>query len=204
MPSRFRVRYIFRPLVKLIARGANKIGLSPNMVTCLMLVFACMSFMFLVIFTNYLLFSIFVFCTGIFDGVDGALARMTGKATKKGAFFDSTMDRVSEFVIFFALLLHFWNFLFLGIDMKLFVFILFLGSIMISYSRARIENFSDGDFDIGLMARSERLFYLVITSLISFFFGYFEFFVFIFMWLVILTAFYRFINFKRILKSMTN
>lgn len=201
MPSRFRVRHIFKPLVKLVAKGASKIGLSPNIITCLMLAFACMSFIFLVIFANYLLFSIFVFCTGIFDGVDGALARMTDKATKKGAFFDSTMDRVSEFVIFFALLLHFWNSIFFGLDMKLVVFISFLGSIMISYSRARIENFSDGDFDIGLMARSERLLYLVITSLLSFFFGFFDVFVFVFMWLVILTALFRFVKFKRFLNE---
>ncbi len=201
MPSKFRVRHIFRPLVKLIAKGANKIGLSPNMVTCFMLGFAFLSFLSLVMLTNYLLFSILVFCTGILDGVDGALARMTDKATKKGAFFDSSMDRVSEFVIFFAILLHFWNALFFGIDMKLVVFISFLGSIMISYSRARIENFYEGDFDIGLMARSERLFYLVITSAISYFFGYFEAYVFVFMWLVILTAIFRFIKFKNLLKE---
>ncbi|MFX1236946.1 MAG: CDP-alcohol phosphatidyltransferase family protein [Promethearchaeota archaeon] len=204
MPSKFRVRHIFQPLVRLIATGLSKIKVSANMATGVMLVFALLSFGSLAIFSNLLLFSIFIFCTGIFDGVDGAIARLSNNATKKGGFLDSTMDRVSEFVIFFALLIHFWNDLMLGIDMKFIVFISFLASIMISYSRARIENFVKDDFDVGLMARSERLFYLVITSLISFFFGYFHVYVFIFMWLVIFTALFRFFKFKTTLKEESN
>jgi len=72
---------------------------------------------------------------------------------------------------------------------------------MISYTRSRAENFYKGDFDVGLMARSERLFYLMITSLIAFFYGFFNEFLFIFMWLVIGTAVFRFVKISKQIKE---
>ena len=72
---------------------------------------------------------------------------------------------------------------------------------MISYSRARAENFFKGDFDIGLMARSERLFYLVITMMISFFWNFVKEFLFLFMWLVVITYIFRMIKIYNVLKK---
>ena len=204
MPSKFRVRYIFRPLVKVIASRLSKIGITPNIATLIMLFFAILSLISLSLFKNLLLFSIFVFTTGIFDGVDGAIARLKDKSTKSGAFLDSTMDRVSEFIIFLGLLLYCWNETIFLNDMKLVVMISLFSSLMISYSRARAENFFKGDFDVGLMARSERLFYLVITSIIAFFFGFMNEFIFIFMWLVIGTSLFRFFKFNSIIKENEN
>lgn len=202
--SKFRVRYIFRPLVKAIALGLSKIGITPNIATFIMLFFAILSFISLGLFKNLFLFAIFVFTTGIFDGVDGAMARLKDKSTKSGAFLDSTMDRVSEFIVFLGLLLYCWNELLFFIDMKLIVMVSLFSSLMISYSRARAENFFKGDFDIGLMARSERLFYLVITSFIAHFFGFMNEFVFIFMWLVIGTSLFRLFKFNSIIKENEN
>ena len=192
MASKFRLRYIFRPLVNLIAKGLIRIGVTPNLATIIMLSFSVLSFISLVFFRNLLCFSIFVFTTGIMDGCDGAIARLTNNSTKFGGFFDSFMDRFSEFFIFLGLLIFSKNkFLWGFIDMKLIIFISFLASIMISYSRARAEVFFKGDFDIGLMARSERLFYLFITMAIAFFYGFMEEFLWLFMWLVIGTFFFR-------------
>jgi CDP-diacylglycerol--glycerol-3-phosphate 3-phosphatidyltransferase len=133
-----------------------------------------------------------VFITGILDGCDGTIARLTNKSTKFGAFFDSVMDRISEFFIFLGLYIYNQNrFLWNIINMQLIIFITFLASIMISYTRARAENFFKGDFDIGLMARSERLFYLVITMTISFFWNFSNEFLFLFMWFVLGTFFFR-------------
>lgn len=195
MPSRFRLRYIFRPLIKLIAKGLIRIGVTPNIATIIMLSFSILSFISLVIFRNLLYFSFFVFITGIMDGCDGAIARLTNKSTKFGGFFDSFMDRVSEFIIFFGLFIFNYNeFLWNFIDMNLVIFISFLISIMISYSRARAEVFFKGDFDVGLMARSERLFYLFITMILAFFYGFMNKFLFIYMWLVIGTFIFRMIK----------
>jgi phosphatidylglycerophosphate synthase len=202
MPSKFRFRYLFRPVVNLLAKGLIKLGITPNLATIIMFCFSILSFVSLLIFRNLISFSIFIFLTGIMDGVDGAIARLTNKSTKFGGFFDSVMDRTSEFFIFFGLYIYtqnqlLWNF----IDMRLVISFCFIASIMISYTRARVEVFFKGDFDIGLMARSERLFYLVIISIISFFYNFFNLFLFIFMWLTIGTFLFRLIKIYYLIKK---
>ena len=202
MASKFRLRRIFKPLVKSVANFLTKIGVTPNLATFIMLCFSILSFVTLVFFSNLFLFSILVFMMGFFDGVDGAIARIKGKSTIFGGFFDSVMDRMREFVIFCALLLYCWNSLLWGIfDMKLIIFVSFLSSIMISYLRARAEDFFKGDFDFGLMARSERLFYLVITMMIANFYGYVNEFIFIFMLLVLVTAFFRYFRIAKLIRD---
>ncbi|MFX1340281.1 MAG: CDP-alcohol phosphatidyltransferase family protein [Promethearchaeota archaeon] len=211
MPSKLRLRYIFRPLVNLIAKVLSKIGITPNLATILMLFSAILSFIALVFFFNLLIFGIFVFITGIMDGCDGAIARLTNKSSAFGGFFDSVMDRISEFVIFLALLIFSWNeFLWNLIDMKLIIFITFLATLMTSYVRARAENFFKGEFnkrefDLGLMARSERLFYIFITSIIAFCINaFYNEFLFLFMCLVLGTAFFRFFKINNIIKKKQN
>ena len=205
MASSYRLRRIFRPLVKKVAHLLSRVGLSPNLATITMLGFSIISFIFLVFLSNLLLFSIFVFATGFFDGVDGAIAREQEKVTRFGGLFDSLMDRVSEFVIFLALLIYSWNSVLWSIfDMKIIILLSFLSSIMISYLRARAEVFFKGDFDFGLMARSERLFYLVITMLVANFIGYVNEFLFVFMLLVLATAFFRYFKIKILIKEYEN
>ena len=202
MPSKFRLRYLFKPLVNLIAKGLIKIGITPNIATLIMVCFSILSFVSLVFFSNLLYFSIFVFITGLMDGCDGAIARLTNRVTKFGGFIDSIMDRTSEFFIFLGLLFYnqyqlLWN----CIDMTIIILISFSASIMISYLRARAEVFFKGDFDVGLMARSERLFYLVIISIISLFFNFFNLFLFIFMLLVLGTFLFRLIKIYYMIKK---
>ncbi len=205
MASKFRLRRIFRPLVKKVAHLLSRVGLSPNLATISMLGFSIISFILLVFLSNLLLFSIFVFATGFFDGVDGAIAREQEKVTRLGGLFDSLMDRVSEFVIFLALLIYSWNSVLWSIfDMKIIILLSFLSSIMISYLRARAEVFFKGDFDFGLMARSERLFYLVITMLVANFIGFVNEFLFVFMLLVLATAFFRYFKIKILIKEYEN
>ena len=202
MPSKIRLRYIFRPFIKSMAKNLSKLGVTANIATTIMLVFALLSFALLVLFNNPLFFGIAIFLVGIFDGIDGAIARITNTTSKKGTFLDSTMDRFSEFIIFLAILIYCWDqLLWNTINMNLVVFISSFTSIMISYIRARAENEFMGDFDFGLMARSERLFYLVITSIIDFFFGFFNELLFIFMWLVVGTALYRYAKIKEHIKE---
>jgi len=202
MPSKFRLRRIFLPLIKILAKALSNIGVSPNLATCFMLAFSFLSFFFLVFLSNLLLFSIFVFITGIFDGVDGAIARLTNKTSTFGGFFDSLMDRISEFIIFLSLLIYCWdNILWNFVDVRLIILISFIASLMISYLRAKAEIIYKGDFDIGLMARSERLFYIFISMLLTSFLGYINEFLFVFMILVLITGFYRYF---KINKSIIN
>ena len=195
MPSRFRIRFIFKPLINKLAKGLIKIRVTPNIATLIMLIFSILSFLSLAFFQNLLLFSILVFFTGIMDGIDGQIARLTNSVTKLGGFFDSFMDRTSEFFIFLGLIIFCWTqFLWNIFDMRIILFISFLASLMISYCRARAEVFFKGDFDIRLMARSERLFYIFVSMLLAFFYGFINEFLFIYMWLVIGTFLFRIIK----------
>ena len=174
MGSPYRVRRIFKPVVVWIAKFFHKIGALPNHITILMLltsIAACIT----IVFTDlFWLFGILTFLTGIFDGVDGALARLSGKSTKFGAFFDSTLDRVSEIMLYLGLFLKslqlsdgnyfLWGESFHQVLILLSVF----GSLMISYVRSRAENVSNSDFDVGIFARSERLFFLFLICVIPF------------------------------------
>ena len=91
---------------------------------------------------------------GCFDMLDGALARLAQKVTPFGAFLDSTLDRVSEGVIFAAI-----GYVLAidgrSIDVALVVLAL-LGSILVSYTRARAEALGV-ECKVGLMSRPERV-----------------------------------------------
>ncbi len=96
-----------------------------------------------------------------FDMFDGRIARMTGKASKSGAFFDSVMDRFSEAVVFLGLASYYrstW--------VLYFVVLALVGSLMVSYTRARGEGVGV-DAKHGIMQRPERIVYLGVGSIFS-------------------------------------
>jgi phosphatidylglycerophosphate synthase len=96
--------------------------------------------------------------TGILDILDGRIARATGKVTKGGAFFDSVMDRYAELVVFGGLAVFYRG------SWAIYVALAAgLGSVMVSYTRARGEALGV-EVNIGTMQRPERLFYLGVIS----------------------------------------
>jgi phosphatidylglycerophosphate synthase len=99
--------------------------------------------------------------TGILDILDGRIARATGKVTKGGAFFDSVMDRYAELVVFGGLAIYYRHSWALYVTL-----VASLGSIMVSYTRARGEALGV-QVNIGTMQRPERLFYLGVISGLS-------------------------------------
>ena len=178
MPSPFRLRTIFAPLVKLIARACIRIKITANMATGLVLISALIGSLLLILDHSLMWFGIFLFLTGIFDGVDGAIARLTLTQSKFGGVLDSCMDRLSEIIIFSALV---WTqnqyLIFPGWLSLLLLTTSYIGSALISYTRARFdvefinqESIKE-DSNIGLMGRSERLFYLFILCILSQFLG---------------------------------
>jgi CDP-diacylglycerol--glycerol-3-phosphate 3-phosphatidyltransferase len=146
-----------RRIVEYIVRPLAALGLTPNMATLIGLLLngvaaAILASGQLRIGGLALLFA------GLFDMVDGALARVTNKKTTFGAFFDSTIDRYSEGltllgVIVFALRqtpsqTHTWE--------VALAYVAALGSVMVSYTRARAEGLGLS-LKTGLMARPERV-----------------------------------------------
>ena len=154
MPGRDDARrllnnYVERPVASALA----SVGMTPNMVTFVGLAIAVLG-AWLISVGQWWGAGLVVLFAGIFDLFDGALARATGTASDFGALLDSTIDRVSEAVVFFGLLLYYvTNDDDLGAAL---VFAAIIGSLMVSYMRARAEGLGI-ECKVGVMTRPERV-----------------------------------------------
>ncbi len=153
--------------LNVIARGLNALGLTPNMLT----IIGCLA-MFgigaILATGNFALGGVLVIAAGIFDALDGTLARMTNRVTKFGGFLDSTTDRYAEGALFFGIM--YWYLEHGAIYVAYLVFFAMLGSLMVSYARARAEGLGI-ECKEGLMTRFERIALLVIGLIVTAFFG---------------------------------
>ncbi len=101
---------------------------------------------------------------GLMDMIDGRLARVGKQDSKYGALFDSVLDRYSEMVMFLGICYYLiGKHYFLS---SLFAFIGMIGSIMVSYTRARAEGLGVKMADVGLMQRPERILLIGISGVI--------------------------------------
>jgi CDP-diacylglycerol--glycerol-3-phosphate 3-phosphatidyltransferase len=105
---------------------------------------------------------------GLFDIVDGYVARGTGLASPFGAFYDSTLDRVSEIVVFLGLFsVYSGGHPYVGEPWMVYTVALALaGSLMVSYTRARAEALGI-DCKVGLMQRPERVVLLGVAAMLG-------------------------------------
>jgi len=101
---------------------------------------------------------------GIFDMVDGRVARQTDQVTVFGAFFDSVIDRYSDVALFFGLLVYYAR----GNRFFYVVLVAFVmtASLMVSYTRARAEALI-GQCKVGFMERPERIVLIILGALFN-------------------------------------
>ncbi len=98
--------------------------------------------------------------SGFFDVVDGAVARATGRTSARGAFLDSTLDRVSEVLVYLGIII--------GDYTASWVVLVALSlSLLVSYTRAKGDALGVSLAGIGVGERSERLVVLIVASLLS-------------------------------------
>ncbi len=101
----------------------------------------------------------------IFDMLDGRVARQTGRVTKFGAFLDSSLDRLSDMVVFLGIIVfyardtQYHSTLYAALTGAALI-----GSVMISYTSARAESILP-KMDTGFLRRPERVVLLIIGSL---------------------------------------
>ena len=100
--------------------------------------------------------------SGPFDALDGALARTAGRESLFGAFLDSFIDRYSEAAVLLGIL--WWSTLRARHALVLLTFLALVGSLMVSYARARAEGLRIS-CKVGLFSRLERFIVLTITLL---------------------------------------
>jgi CDP-diacylglycerol---glycerol-3-phosphate 3-phosphatidyltransferase len=99
---------------------------------------------------------------GIFDMVDGRVARYTNQVTKFGGFFDSVLDRYSDLALLMGLLVYYAS-----INRNAYVVltaVVMTASVMISYTRSRAEN-TIPSCKVGFLERPERIVLLIIGAL---------------------------------------
>lgn len=108
-----------------------------------------------------LLGGVLVLLAGFVDLLDGAVARLGGRATPFGAVLDSVLDRLSEAAILLGLVVHFW-----GSNVVYLVYAVLVGSFLVSYIRARGEGLGL-KMESGLFTRGERVVVLALGLVFS-------------------------------------
>lgn len=169
-----RIYKIINPII----HGMIKIGITPNMVTTIGFLGNVLATAMFILASEqvtpeaaYAMIgwggAILIF-SGLFDMMDGRLARLGNMSTAFGAFWDSTLDRYSELFSLFGLTLYLLNTV--GTWAGVISFLALVGSIMVSYVRARAEGL-DIECKVGLMQRPERV---VVTSVVAILTGIFN------------------------------
>ena len=140
-----------------------KSRLKPNTLTWLALVISIIAAWTIAI--NHLIIGGFlVLLSGLFDILDGALARSTNQATHFGAVLDSTFDRVSDAIVLLGLLVLYISSE--GFIEIVLIFLALVGALLTSYVRARAEGLGI-NCSVGLFTRTERVIILALGLLLN-------------------------------------
>jgi archaetidylinositol phosphate synthase len=103
-----------------------------------------------------------VLLSGLFDALDGVLARATGRASEVGGFLDSVSDRYSDAIVLSSIV-------FSGLCRPSWGIAAVVGSLMVSYARARAEAAGVGMAGVGLAERGERMLFLALMTFATYF-----------------------------------
>jgi len=148
------------------ATAANKIGLTPNKVSIIGFVLALASAIAYVFAPNasfFLMLATFLLlASGFCDTLDGIIARTFQQVTVFGGFFDSVLDRYADAAIYAAIIVA-------GLCNQIWGLAALVGSILVSYTRARAEAAGIKMESVGFAERAERMLILAVVSIIAFF-----------------------------------
>ena len=174
MKYRDFLQKIIYQMINPLIKGMIRIGITPNIVTTTGLIGNMIAAGFFIYAAQHdcdmpSIFwgGIIILGAGLFDMMDGRLARMGHMMSSFGALLDSTLDRYSEMVTLMGIVLIFtehpddcW------FPMGIVTFTALLGSVMVSYVRARAEGLQI-ECKVGLMQRPERVVVTAITAILT-------------------------------------
>ena len=152
-------RYFAEPVVTVL----EKTHITPNAVTCIGLLITIVAAV-LVALSHAFAAGWVVLFGGLFDMLDGALARRTNQVTKFGGVLDSTLDRISEAVVLIGIAVFYanhhstWGVAITGLTM--------ISSQLVSYIRAKAEALKI-NCEIGIFTRPERVVILALGLLLA-------------------------------------
>lgn len=148
-------------VILLIVRGLSLARIHPNVLTFMGLVINIGAATLLAV-GQFRWAGLVIIGAGLFDMVDGRVARETNRVTRFGGFFDSVLDRYSDLALLMGLLVWYgsinrpWYVILTAVAMA--------ASVMVSYTRARAEN-SIPTCKVGFMERPERVVLVIIGAL---------------------------------------
>ena len=148
-------------IIRLIVQALALSKINPNVLTFLGLVINAVAAVFLAM-GSFRKAGLIIIFAGLFDMVDGRVARFTNQVTRFGAFFDSVLDRYSDLALLVGLLVYYGT-----INRPFYVVltaIVMTASVMISYARSRAENIIP-TCKVGFLERPERVVLLIIGAL---------------------------------------
>jgi phosphatidylglycerophosphate synthase len=156
-----RHRIILKPLAEFLA----KMGIHPNFITLFSFLITSSGVIWILLKKPLIAFIWFLLSAPL-DAVDGYVARISGKVSRFGAFLDSTLDRITDSLLFLSLIFVFgedpFSFFFLSLSL--------VSAYLISYMRARVEGLGENLME-GLMSRYPRFVGFLILLLVWGIFG---------------------------------
>ena len=156
-PYKDALRSLLQPLVRLL----SSLGVRPDGLTVAGWAFSLVAAVFFATGYAQLAGAIMLFA-GLFDALDGAVARASNRMSAFGAFLDSSLDRLSESAVFVGIIFYFaavgspYEALLAGAAMTF--------SLGTSYTRARAEGLGI-DCEVGLLERAGRVVILSLASI---------------------------------------
>jgi CDP-diacylglycerol--glycerol-3-phosphate 3-phosphatidyltransferase len=157
-----KARGILNPVVS----SLSSVGVPPILVSIFGLIFSLYG-AYVVAKGSLFAGAIWLLVSGLCDVLDGSIARHSGTASRFGAFIDSTLDRVTEFAYFTGLVIYYitrpQGY---SVFMVVVVMIALAGSVLVSYTRARLEGLGY-DCKVGIMERPERIALLLVGLLLG-------------------------------------
>jgi archaetidylinositol phosphate synthase len=142
-----------------LGQSAAKLVPSPTAWTLVGLLFALFAFAFYSRGDPFLA-ALMLLVSGFFDVLDGAVARATGRTSQRGAFLDSTLDRVAEVLVYLGIIVG-------GYTNPSLVLVALSSSLLVSYTRAKGDALGVSLAGIGVGERPERLLVLIVASLLG-------------------------------------
>lgn len=154
------LRDTLQPILEKVGKTFASTGLSPNFWTGLGLLFAILSAIVygLNIESGLIIGGILLLISGFFDVVDGQVARITGKSSKKGSYLDSMFDKIAEVSIFLGILIG-------GYAEPYIVMLAITLSLLVSYARAKSDALNIKLQGVGIGERAERLLIVAIIGI---------------------------------------
>ncbi len=153
-----------------VAKAFARTGLTPNAFTLIGLVVGVVAALLFAYGMQLWAGFVLIIC-GFFDLIDGAVARVIGRETAFGGVLDSVVDRYVDFLIFAGIIYAFINGELAEAGLLsgwAWGILAIVGSLMVSYTRARAEAAGSGKLDVGVAERGERIIILAVGALIGY------------------------------------